>query len=185
MFSSLALKKALTPRTNRYIPVNPTPKQSAFLLLGELGFREALYDGAAAGGKSEALLIAALQYVDVPGYAALLLRRTYQDLALPEALMDRAAQWLQGTDASWSAADHTWTFPSGATVTFGYLDTERSQYRYQSAAFQFCGLDELTQFTEAQYRFLFSRLRRKAGVNVPLRMRSATNPGGADRKSVV
>jgi predicted phage terminase large subunit-like protein len=152
--------------------------------LGELGFREALYGGAAAGGKSEALLVAALQYVDVPGYAALLLRRTYQDLALPEALMDRAAQWLQGTDASWSAADHTWTFPSGATLTFGYLDTERSQYRYQSAAFQFCGLDELTQFTEGQYRFLFSRLRRKAGVNVPLRMRSATNPGGAGHEWV-
>lgn len=125
-----------------------------------------------------ALLAAALQYVDVPGYAALLLRRTFKDLALPGALMDVSHQWLRGTDARWKAAEHQWEFPSGATLTFGYLETENDKYRYQSAEFQFVGFDELTQFTESQYRYLFSRLRRKAGVDVPLRMRSASNPGG-------
>lgn len=39
------------------------------------------------------------------------------------------------------------------------------------------GFDELTQFSETQYRYLFSRLRRLAGMNVPLRVRGATNPG--------
>jgi hypothetical protein len=57
----------------------------------------------------------ALQYVDVPGYAALLLRKTYADLALPGALMDRAHAWLAGTDAVWSEVRFRWTFPSGAT----------------------------------------------------------------------
>ena len=38
--------------------------------------------------------------------------------------------------------------------------------------------DELTQFSESQYRYLFSRLRRLQGSNVPLRMRAASNPGG-------
>ena len=50
---------------------------------------EALYGGAAGGGKSDALLDAALMFVDVPGYASILFRRTYKDLALPEAIMDR------------------------------------------------------------------------------------------------
>ena len=122
--------------------------------------------------------MAALQYVDVPGYAALLFRRTYADLNLPGALMDRAHQWLGATAARWNAHDHRWTFPSGATLTFGYLETERDKYRYQSSELQYIGFDELTQFPESQYTYLFSRLRRLGDSEVPLRMRSASNPGG-------
>ncbi len=122
--------------------------------------------------------MAALQYVDVPGYAALLLRRTYKDLALEGALMDRAFQWLAPTDAHWDGQHYRWRFPGGGTLTFGYLATENDKYRYQSAEFTFVGFDELTQFESTQYRYLFSRLRRLQGANVPLRMRSASNPGG-------
>ncbi len=147
---------------------------------------EALYGGAGGGGKSEALLTAAAQYVEVPGYAALLLRRTYQDLALPGALMDRAKQWwmnhtVNGRKARWDDKNKAWRFPSGATITFGYLEHEDDKYRYASAEFQFIGFDELTQFSETQYTFLSSRLRRLAGVQVPIRKRSATNPVGAGR----
>ncbi|MCI0438169.1 MAG: phage terminase large subunit [Chloroflexi bacterium] len=41
-----------------------------------------------------------------------------------------------------------------------------------------CGFDELTQFSEFEYRYLFSRLRRLLGSDVPIRMRAASNPGG-------
>jgi len=145
---------------------------------------EALYGGAAGGGKSEALLMAALQYVDVPGYSAILFRRTYTDLSLPNALMDRAHQWLDGTEAKWNEREKTWHFPSGATLSFGYLETENDKYRYQSAEFQFIGFNELTQFTESQYRYLFSRLRRLRDSRVPLRIRAASNPGGVGHEWV-
>ena len=56
-----------------YIPHQPTPKQREFLSLTD---REAFYGGAAGGGKSDALLMGALQYVHVPNYAAILFRRT-------------------------------------------------------------------------------------------------------------
>ena len=160
---------------NHYIPHKPTPKQLAFLLLDN---QEALYGGAAGGGKSDALLMAALQYVDSPSYSALLLRRSYTDLSLPGALMDRARAWLIPTEARWRAPLKTYEFPSGASLTFGYLERTGDEYRYQSTEFQFIGFDELTQFPEAQYRYLFSRLRRSANTNIPLRMRSASNPGG-------
>ena len=73
MRSRPELAKLLTPRLNKYIPVTPHPKQAAFLLLPHL---EALFGGAAGGGKSVALLMAALQYADVPGYHAVIIPRT-------------------------------------------------------------------------------------------------------------
>jgi len=158
-----------------YCPHEPTSKQRAFLEYDDL---EALYGGAAGGGKSDALLMAALKYVHVPGYSALLLRRTFADLALPGAIMDRARTWLAGTDARWNGQDKRFTFPSGASITFGYLESRDDHLRYQGTELQFVGFDELTQFEERQYRYLFSRLRRLSGTGVPLRMRGATNPGG-------
>lgn len=137
-----------------------------------------MYGGAAGGGKSDALLMAALQYAHVPHYAALVLRRSYPDLALPGAVMDRAAEWLRPTAAIWAEKDKTWHFPSGASLTFGYLQYENDKYRYQGAEFQYVAFDEATQFTETQYRYLLSRLRRLEGMAVPLRARCASNPGG-------
>lgn len=172
-----AYQKLLRPRVleNRWIPHTPTDKQAAFLALP---VREALYGGAAGGGKSDALLMAALMYVDRPGYSALILRRTYADLALPGAIMDRAHDWLGGTGAHWNDTEKTYEFPSGATLTFGYLQTARDKFRYQGAEFQFIGFDELTQFEDSDYRYLFSRLRRLAEADIPIRMRAASNPGG-------
>ena len=75
-----------------------------------------MYGGAAGGGKSDALLMGALQFMDMPGYSAILFRRTYNDLALPGALMDRALEWLGGTTAHWNSMKHIWTFPSGGAA---------------------------------------------------------------------
>jgi hypothetical protein len=157
------------------IPHSPTPKQAAFLILDSM---EALYGGAAGGGKSDALLMSALQYIDVPGYAALLLRRRITDSSLPGAILTRSHEWMTGSEARWNSEKRTWTFPSGATLTFGYLDRPQDKFRYQSSEFQFIGFDELTQFEEGEYTYLFSRLRRRADSDVPLRMRGASNPGG-------
>jgi len=170
---------AVEAGSNQYLPHQPTAKQQTFL---DLDCLEALYGGAAGGGKTDALLHAALQYAHVPGYAAMLFRRTYTELALPDAIMARSHEWFAGTQAHWSGLDKRWAFPtdSGApsTLTFGYLDGPNDHMRYQGMAAQFYGLDELTHYRQRQYQYLFSRLRRLQGSDVPLRMRGATNPGG-------
>lgn len=173
---------ALSIRLTPYIPHVPHEKQHAYLWLECL---EALFGGAAGGGKSDALLMAALQYADVPGYSAILFRKTFTDLKLPGSLIPRSHEWLINTDAKWNANDSQWTFPSGATLNFGYMKTDDDRYRYQSSEFQFIGFDELTQFSRMQYTYMFSRLRKPSDLTdtdplakVPLRMRGASNPGG-------
>lgn len=166
----------LIPKMSPRVPNDHIPHvtQQAFLLLDD---KEAFYGGAAGGGKSDALLMAALQYDDFPQYRALILRRTYPELSMAGAIMDRAKDWLANTDAVWSADEHKFTFPSGATLTFAHAQYEDDVRRFGGTNFHFIAFDELTRFSEFQYRFLFSRLRKNEGDPIPLRMRGASNPG--------
>lgn len=175
----MKLRMSLTPKLNKYMPYTPTPKQAAFLLCND---REVLFGGAAGGGKSIAQLMAALQYVDIPGYSSILFRKTFADLSLPGALIDVSKQWLMpfvdSKEVHWAEKDKCYTFPSGAKITFGYLESENDCYRYQGAEFQYIGFDECTHISPYNYRYLFSRLRKPKTLHVPLRFRATCNPGG-------
>ena len=58
------------------------------------------YGGAAGPGKTSFLLMAAVQYVHYPHYRALILRKTFADLSLPDAIMDRAISWWDGVEGA-------------------------------------------------------------------------------------
>ena len=139
---------------------------------------EALYGGAAGGGKTDALLMGALQWVDWPDYNAIIFRKTLQDHKKPDGLIARTHEWLEGKPAVWNGQDYKWTFPSGATLTLGYMDIDADVYHHQGAAYNYIGWDELTQFQKWQYDYLISRNRRLKDCYIPLRIRAATNPGG-------
>jgi predicted phage terminase large subunit-like protein len=168
-----------------WIPHAPTPRQHAALLIS--WSRELLYGGAAGGGKSDYLLMAALQYVDVPGYAALILRRTFPQLSQSDGLLPRAQEWLSNTSAvgaeSVGGYPSRYDFPSGARLSFAHVQHVKDRFNFQGGAWSYIGFDELTQFPEAVYLYLHSRNRRpkdprRALSRVPLRMRAASNPGG-------
>ncbi len=129
------------------------------------------------------LLTAALQYVDIPGYAAILFRKTFSDLMLPGALIPMSQEWLapflKTGEVQWKDKDKMYIFhESGSTLSFGYIENKGDWYRYQGAEFQFVGMDEVTHIMLAGYLYLFSRLRRKLTSSIPLRMRATANPGG-------
>lgn len=167
---------------SRYIKSDHIPhkKQIAFLALPHL---EALYGGAAYGGKSDVLLMLALQYFDTPGYSGIIFRQELTAANLSEAIESRCKEWLAPFLATGEVTykDHTFKSIEGGELTFGYLKKVGSELRYDSARFDFIGFDELTHFTEDQYTYLFSRLRHRGDNLYPrinLRMRGGTNPGG-------
>jgi predicted phage terminase large subunit-like protein len=97
-------------------------------------------------------------------------------------------EWWGGR-AKWNGQDYRWTFQTRdavrpATVSFGYMRYPEDHFRYQSSAFQYIGFDEVNQFEEYQYRYMFSRLRRLEGSKIPLRVRCASNPGGVGHEWV-
>jgi predicted phage terminase large subunit-like protein len=167
------LKDLLTPRLNKYIPWTPTEKQQAWLCLD---CEEAFFGGAAGPGKSVGLLMAAAQYVDLPGYNAIILRDKHTNLTKPEGLIELSHTWFAETDARWVNGDH-WEFPNGATLSFGYLDGPNDHFNYQGPAYQFVGIDEVVGIRKHQALYLFSRLRKSDRCSdVPLRFRCASNP---------
>jgi len=159
------------PQDGDWVP-NPGP-QTQFL---KSTAYEVLFGGAAGGSKSESLLVAPLRWVDNRHFRAILFRRTFPDLE--KSLIDRSRQLYPRAfpGASYSGQTKSWTFPSGAVIYFGYCEHDNDVYQYQSAEFSFIGFDELTHFSERQYTYLLSRARSSKGL--PVRIRSATNPGG-------
>ncbi len=160
-------------RKSDHVDWQPTDRQAAFLRSPAY---EVLFGGAAGGGKSEALLAGALQFVEFPSFRGLILRRTFADLE--RSLIDRARGMFRlfCPEADYNETKKVWRFPSGAQIYFGHLEHEKDKYAYQSAEFSYIAFDELTHFTETQYTYMLSRARSSKGLGVYVR--AATNPGG-------
>lgn len=173
-------------RWNKYIRQVPTPKQMAFLALPH---REGMYGGSAGSGKSSCILMGALQYMDVPGYSALILRTNVASLKGSDGLIPRSHEWLSRfPEVKWSGSTNTWSTPWGATLRFGYLATDSDMFKYNSTAYQYIAFEEVSEFKkEEHYEYLFSRMRKpEVGPlsQVPLRTHSTSNPVGPGFKWV-
>ena len=154
---------------------NPGP-QEEFLSASE---RDVLYGGAAGGGKSFALLADPLRYCHNANHRGLILRRTLDELT---ELIDKSRQLYPKAfpGAKFRESKSTWVFPSGATMWFTYLDKDKDVTRFQGQAFNWIGIDEVTQYpTPYVWDYLRSRLRSTdPELQQNLCMRCTANPGG-------
>lgn len=151
----------------------PQPKQALFMSRPE---PEALFGGAAGGGKSDCALAEALRQVHIPHYRGLILRKTYPQLS---ELIDRSFELYKPSHpgARYNDQKHVWTFASGAKIFFGSLQHEKDRTNYQGKRYDFIDFDELTQFLWTEYSYLFSR-NRPNGPGTRCYIRAQANPGG-------
>jgi hypothetical protein len=154
----------------------PHPRQADFL---SLKCEEALYGGAAGGGKTEALLMWLAEGVEVPGYSAIFFRRTFAQLQKSnDSPITKSHELFRPLGGKYKAGEHKWSFPSGATIEFGHMQHENTVMNYQGPAYHRVAFDELTQFSESQYTYLFSRMRMRKDFPIKMGIRAASNPGG-------
>jgi len=149
--------------------------QTDFLAASE---QEVLYGGAAGGGKSYAMVADPVRYFNNPQSRGLLVRRSTEELreliSVSKQLYPRAIPGIKFLER-----DKTWVAPSGATLWMSYLDRDDDVMRYQGQAFNWIGLDELTQWPSPfAWNYMRSRLRTTSASGLPLYMRATTNPGG-------
>lgn len=152
----------------------PQPKQAIFMSRFE---DEALYGGAAGGGKSDSLIMEATRQVSIPYYRGLIVRRTFPQL---EDLIGKSLRLYPRAfpGAKYNDSKHVWHFPSGAVIIFGSMPHEKDKYNFQGKPYDFIGMDELTQFTFEMYDYLVHSRNRPNGPGTRVYARFTANPGG-------
>lgn len=123
-----------------------------------------IFGGAAGGGKSWALLLEPLRHVGNPAFRACVFRRNFPQIVQPGGLWETSEEIYPLAGATGNRQKMTWTFPSGATITFGHLNREADKFNWQGSELAFIGFDELTHFSEGQFLYLLSRNRSLSGV---------------------
>jgi len=150
---------------------------------------EVLYGGAAGGGKSYLLRASAIRWcVEVPGAQVYMFRRTLPDLRDnhlrgPTSFHAMLEPFLVNGAVKYRAVENEFEFWNGSVLHLCYCDSENDVEKYRGAEIHVLIMDELTHFSEYQYRFLRSRVR-IAGLKVPPgyasrmpRIEAGSNPG--------
>lgn len=150
------------------------PHEGPQYIFCKRGEFEVLFGGAAGPGKTDCLIMEATRFIKKQNYRAIIFRRTFPQL---QEIIDRCWNWYPQLGGIYRATEHRWYFPTGATINLGHMQHEMDKYNHQGKEYHFIGFDELTQFLESQYLYLHSRVR-TTDADIPLRIRSTTNPGG-------
>jgi len=138
-----------------------------------------MFGGSLGGGKTDALLRWLRQGVKHANFSGLFLRRTYAQLqGSPTAPIERSHSFFKPLGGKFHAGDKVWKFPNGAMIKFGHMQYENDKHNYDGPEYHRICFDQVEQFSETQYRWMFSRLRRLKNYPVPCGMRSAANPIG-------
>lgn len=151
---------------------------------------EILYGGGAGGGKSHLIRIVAIMLcTEVPGIQVYLFRRLSDDLYKNH--MEGAGgfyallvNWIDAGLTRYNGSKNFLTFWNGSKIWLSHCQYEKDLIKYQGPEIHALLMDELTHFTEKQYRFLRNRVR-LGGLEVPEKYQgklplilSGSNPGG-------
>jgi phage terminase large subunit len=154
------------------------PKQTQFFASRTL---YTAYGGAKGGGKTHAVRLKAIAgAVRWPGIRILIIRRTYPELQSNH--IDPIIKLIPQTLGNYNGALHTMYLVNESTIHFGHYQGSTAEQEYQGQEYDWIFIDEATQFTEHEFRFLGGLLR---GVNdIPKRFYLTCNPGGVGHRWV-
>lgn len=136
----------------------------------------AIYGGSAGGGKTYALLLDPVRYVDVPKFGGVVFRRTAPEISAEGGLWDTAQDIYRPLHAEFIKSPYRVTFPAKTKIEFRQLQYEDSVYQWQSSQIPYIAFDELTHFTKKQFFYMMSRNRSDCGVKPYIRATCNPDP---------
>jgi hypothetical protein len=158
--------------------IKPHPIQENLLSLPDQIF-EALYGGAAYGGKSWILTLLPLfrGFYKFRGYKGIIFRRKFPDLE--KEIIRLSKEYYPKTGAKYNEQKHSWEWPEyNSYQDFGHVLYDTNISMYDSSQYNYCAFDELTHFSAYPYHYMVgSRVRPSSSFNVAI-VRNGTNPGG-------
>ena len=117
---------------NPYIGQRPTPKQAIFLLHN--GVREVLFGGCA--GRSSALLDGRREFVDVPGYSAIVFRNTEGQLLQANGLVERSRTWWKAKARNSTAMNCHGRSRAAPKIRFDFMEHDEHAFRHRGSEYQ-------------------------------------------------
>ena len=139
------------------------------------------YGGAKGGGKTHAVRTKAVGgAIRWPGIRILILRRTYPELQ--QNHIEPVLKLVPSEIASYNNTQHTMYFVNGAMIKFGNFQSATGERAYQGQEYDWIFIDEATQFTEREFRYLGGCLRGTS--EIPKRFYITCNPGGIGHRWV-
>jgi predicted phage terminase large subunit-like protein len=136
----------------------------------------AIYGGAAGGGKSHALLMDPLRFSNVPGFYAVIFRKTYPEITNAGGLWDGAMEIYPYARGRPRESEMDWTFPAGSNIAFSHFQHPKQKLAWQGAQICMIGWDELTHFSKDIFFYMLSRNRSICGVRPYIRATCNPDP---------
>lgn len=131
-----------------WTPIPDSPQQAAY----ESEADELFYGGAAGGGKTDLLLgLAGTRH-----HRSIIFRRIFPSV---RGIIERSREiYNRAGDAhakdSYNESLHLWRLADDRNIEFGSMQLERDKEKHRGLARDLYGFDEITEFTESQYRFV-------------------------------
>ena len=124
-----------------------------------------IYGGAAGGGKTFALLLEPLHYINNGKFGAVIFRKNNNQIFAEGGLWDTACNIYPycGGKAVKNPVS-VWRFQSGMKVTFSHIELEKDVLKWQGSQIPLILFDELTHFSRKQFFYMLSRNRSTCGV---------------------
>ena len=137
----------------------------------------AIYGGAAGGGKTAAILLDPLRYIQtIKGFNAVIFRKTYSDIENTGGLWDES-EIFYTPFAKPTKGNYEWSFPPfGNTIKFRHMQHDKNRFSHQGGQYPLIGFDELTHFSEKQFWYMLSRNRSTCGVRPYVRATCNPDP---------
>lgn len=180
-------------RSPREAPLNLALHSVQGLAL-ETAATEVLFGGAAGGGKSHLMRVAAIVWAAaIPGLQVYLFRRIREDLVKnhvegPKGFRMLLAPWVE--EGLVVIVEDEIRFWNGSKIYLCHCKDEKHRFKYQGSEIHVLLVDELTHFTEVIYRYLRGRVR-MAGIDLPERFKGlfprilcGSNPGNVGHQWV-